>query len=254
MNTPSLDLARRRLVQSEESFRRCIAIYDRDEYSYQGLAKLYLDWAKRVNDSESADYISRSEEIISEGLRKVKNRDGLRIVSAEVEDFLGNKPAHLDALEKAVAESPGSVIARYLLGRKYRRSGQPQKALDVLRPVIKDHSEEFRSSIEFALASLDLGETYEKCIAILNLGTLYGLSDARFIATLAGMYFMNQQFTEAEKTFFESIRQEFSRSESYVVHFRPRDPKGKAHALRLQGRVGEVRAGYPAVDATRTQA
>jgi tetratricopeptide (TPR) repeat protein len=248
MNTPSLELARRRLVQSEDSFRRCIAIYDRDEYSYQGLAKLYLEWAKRVNDRESAEYISRSEEIISAGLRKVRNRDGLRLVSAEVEDFLGNKPAHLDALEKAVTESPGSIIARYLLGRKYRRSGESQKAIDVLRPVIKDHSEEFRSCIEFALASLDLGETYEKCIAILNLGTLYGLSDTRFIATLGGMYFMNRQFTEAERTFSESIKQEFSRSESYVVYFRPRDPNDKTRPLRLHGRVVEVRAGYAFID------
>src|SRR5439155_23519543 len=68
------------------------------------------------------------------------------------------------------------------------------------------------------------------------------------IATLGGMYFMNRQFTEAERIFSESIRQEFSRSESYVVHFRPRDPNDKARASRLQGRVVEVRAGYAFIE------
>jgi tetratricopeptide (TPR) repeat protein len=250
VSTPSIDLARKRLVQSEESFRRCLAIYDRDEYSYQGLAKLYLEWAKRVDDPEAAEYISRSEGIISEGLKKVKIRDGLRIVSAEVEDYLGNKPAHIEALEKAVAEAPGSIIARYLLGRKYRKSGQHERAVEVLRPVIKDYPEEFRSCIEFALASRDLGESYSYCIGILNIGTLYGLSDPRFIATLGGMYFMNREFSHAEKIFLESVRRELSSSESYVVHFRPREPNDTTRALRIQGRIVDVRAGYAFIEST----
>jgi tetratricopeptide (TPR) repeat protein len=244
MNTPSLDLARRRLAQSEDSFRRCLSIYERDEYSYQGLAKLYLEWAKRVDNDESAEYISKSEEIISEGLRKVRIRDGLWIASAEIEDLLGNRPAHLHALEKAVAESPGSVIARYLLGRRYRRSGQSQKAIEVLQPVIKNHPDEFRSCIEYALATFDLGEPYAKSIAVLNLSTLYGLSDPRFIATLGGMYFMNGEFTEANKIFAESLKQEFSRSESYIVHFNLRDPADRSRALRVDGLVVDVRPGY----------
>ncbi len=251
MSTPSLDLARRRLAQSEDSFRRCLSIYDRDEYSYQGLAKLYLEWAKRVDNDESAEYISKSEEIINEGLRKVRIRDGLRIASAEVEHLLGNRPAHLRALEKAVAETPGSVIARYLLGRIYRKSGQSPKAIEVLQPVIKDHPDEFRSCIEYALALLDLGEPYARSIAVLNLSRLYGLSDPRFIATLGGMYFMNGEFTEADKIFAESLKQEFSRSESYIVHFNPRDPADRSRPLREDGLVVNVRPGYAFLDSQR---
>lgn len=248
MTTPSLDLARRRLAQSEGSFRQCLSIYERDEYSYQGLAKLYLEWAKRVDNDESAEYISKSEEIISEGLRKVKIRDGLWIASAEVERLLGNKPAHLYALEKAVAGTPGSVFARYLLGREYRKSGQTQKAIDVLQPVIANHSDEFRSCIEYALALLDIGEPYGKSIAVMNLSTLYGLSDPRFIAILGGMYFMNGEFTEAAKLFAETIKRGFSRAESYIVHFNPRDPADKSRPLRVDGLVAKVKPGYAFLD------
>ena len=43
----SEDVARKRLVQSEEAFRRAISLNPRDEYGYQGLAQLCLDWAKK---------------------------------------------------------------------------------------------------------------------------------------------------------------------------------------------------------------
>jgi len=236
------------LAQSEECFRRCLTIYERDEYAYHGLAQLYLDWARRVDNEESAEYISKSEGVISEGLRKVRIRDRLWIASAEVESLLGNKPAHLQALEKAVAETPGSIIARYLLGRRYRKSAQSQKAIQVLQPVIKAHPEEFRSSIEYALASLELGEPYSRSIAVLNLSTLYGLSDPRFIATLGGMYFMNGEFTEANKIFAETLKRELSRAESYIIHFNPRDPNDKSRPLRVEGVIADVRPGYAFIE------
>ena len=41
----------------------------RDDYGYQGLASLYLDWAKRVkSEDESSDYVTKCETTISEGL------------------------------------------------------------------------------------------------------------------------------------------------------------------------------------------
>jgi len=244
MNTPSTDLARRRLAQSEDSYRQCLSIYERDEYAYQGLARVYLDWARRVEGAEAAEYISKSEEVISEGLRKVRVRDGLWIASSDVENLLGNKPAHLQALEKAVSETPGSVIARYLLGRRYRKTGEHQKAVGVLLPVIKNHPDEFRSCIEYGLSLLELGESYDKAIAVLNLSTLYGLSDPRFIATLGGMYFMKGDFTEADKIFRETIKREISRAESSITHFIPRDPQDRARPVRVEGIVSEVRTGF----------
>lgn len=154
----------------------------------------------------------------------------------------------MQALEKAVAETPGSVIARYLLGRRYRKSGQPGKAIEVLKPVIENQSDEFRSCIEYALALLDIGQPYAKSIAVLKLGTLYGLSDPRFIAILGGMYFMNGEFTEADKIFAETLKQEFSRTESYIVNFNPRDPADRLRPLRIDGVVADVRPGYAFLD------
>ena len=81
--------------------------------------------------------------------------------------------------------------------------------------------------------------------------SLYGLSDPRFIATLGGMYFMNGEFTEAEKIFAESVKQELSRSEAYIVHFNPRDPADRSRPLRVEGVVADVRLGYAFLDALR---
>jgi len=249
IETESVELARRRLAQAEQAFRHGISLYDRDEYSYQGLARLYLDWARRVSDPEAAEYIGKCEEVISQGLRVVKVREGLRIVSSEVQKLLGDAPAHMAALEKAVAETPGSIISRYLLGRAYRRSGQPKRAIEVLEPVIKNHPDEFRACTEYALALVDLGEPYAKAVAIMRLGTLYGFAEPRFVATMAGLLFLNKEFTEADKVFSESVRQEFPRSEALAVEFRPTDPCDRSRALSMEGKVILVRAGYAFIEA-----
>lgn len=249
IKSESLDLARRRLAQAEQAFRRALSMYERDEYSYQALARLYLDWAKRVSDPEATEYIGKCEEIISQGLRAARTRDGLWIVSADVQKWLGDRPSHLQTLEKAVAETPGSVIARYLLGRAYRRNSQPQKTIEVLNFVVKNHPDEFRACIVYALALVDMGEPYAKAIAILRLGSLYGLNDPRFVATLGGMLFMNKDFTEAKKVFDEAVRQEFPRSEAFSVQFKPPDPKEQPRCpLKMNGKVIRVRAGYAFVE------
>jgi hypothetical protein len=108
------DVARKRLAQSEAEFRRCIAMADRDEYGYQSLAQLYVDWARRAStESETADYLARAESVIGDGLRKVSTRDGLWIVSAGIQQVLGNNPQYLTELERAVRSTPASAIARY---------------------------------------------------------------------------------------------------------------------------------------------
>jgi tetratricopeptide (TPR) repeat protein len=237
----SPELARRRLVQAEESFRRCLSFYSRDEYAYQGLAQLYLSWAMRVKDgAESTEYIARSEGVISEGLRVVRVRDGLWIVSANVEDWIGDQPSRLHALEQAVKTTPGSILARYLLGRAYRRAGSPQKAASVLEPLIKDHPDEFRACVEYARALLSLGQPYANAIAVLRLSTTYGLTDPRFIAMLGGVLFLNGDFTEAANVFHESVKQELPPDEANRVQFRPRDPSDPQFRLRLQGEVVKV--------------
>jgi len=248
MHTDSLDLGRKRLAQAEHAFRQGLSMYDRDEYCFQGLASLYLDWAKRVTEPESTEYVAKCEETISEGLRKVRARDGLRIVSSEVEKWLGNTPERLASLRQAVSDSPGGIIARYLLGRAYRTAGEPAKALEVLDFVIKNHPHEFRTCIECALALLDSGASYSQATAVLEIGSLYGLSDPRYIATLGGMRFMDRKFSQAEVEFSAVRKRTFLSSEITAVHFRPRDPTDRSHHLRLEGKVAAVRAGYAFIE------
>ncbi|MCJ7546299.1 MAG: SIR2 family protein [Deltaproteobacteria bacterium] len=245
----SQELARRRLVQSEEAFRHCLSFYDRDEYAYQGIAQLYLDWARRAKDpTESTEYISKAETVITEGLQRVRERDGLWIISAGIQRWIGNQPSQLRALEQAVQSSPGSIVGRYLLGRAYRKSGLPQKALEVLEPIIQNHQNEFRSFVEYAHSMLEAGQAPEKAIAILQISTLYGLSDPRFIATLGGLLFITRNFTDAKKIFEESYKKEFPAIEANKIQFRPNDPQLKNTPLRLSGKVVTVKAGYAFIE------
>lgn len=245
LSTKSVDIARRRLAQAEDSFRKVLAMNNRDEYSYQGLAQLYAGWARRSETpEESAEYISKAEAVIGDGLKVVRVRDGLWIESSKIQSLLGDQPSYLRALENAVRESPGSIIARYLLARAYRTTKAPQAALSVLDPVVQSHQDEYRPFIEYALALVDLQRPYKEAIAVLKLSTLYGLSDPRFIATLGGMLFMDGEFTEAEKVFAEAIKREFSSFEMHSIAFRPPDPIDSHKPFRLDGTVVAVRAGF----------
>jgi tetratricopeptide (TPR) repeat protein len=179
LETESEAFARRRLVQAEEAFRKAISLNSRDEYAYQGLASLYLGWAKRAaTESESAEYVEKAESIVSEGLKAVRDRDGLWLITAEIQMWLGDKPRQIKALEIATGTSShGSVVARYLLGRTYRIDQKPDKAVQALEPTIKTNPDEYRSFIEYGLALLDLGRPIEEAIAVLNISATYGLGD-----------------------------------------------------------------------------
>lgn len=250
--TPSVDVARRRLTQSEDSFMRALGMQSGDEYSYQGLARLYFRWAKRLTDlAEQSHYITKAEEWISEGLRNSRVRDSLWILSAEIQDWLDDQASRIKALENAVRESPGSVIARYVLARAYRRQSNPDKAIEVLEPALRQDLNEFRVTVEYALAMLLLGKTYSEAIAVLNLSTLYGFSDPRFIATLGGMHFLNNDFTKAEEVFQKATMRNFSSRELKTVHFRPSNPQALDECMQLVGMVAVVRPGYALINTTQ---
>lgn len=118
----SLDIARRRLIQSEDCFNKALTINNRDEYSYQGLARLYFGWAQRFNHGlEQTLYITKAEEVISRGLKNASVRDSLWIVSSDIQAWLNNQESQIDELKKAVNASPNSPIPRYLLARIYRK-------------------------------------------------------------------------------------------------------------------------------------
>jgi len=242
VDTESESFARKRLVQAEEAFRRTLTINPKDAYGYQALARLFLLWAKRAtSEAESAEYISKSEAVISEGLKIVKERDGLWTITADIEQWIGNESKRMKALEVAVRSSPESVVPRYLLGRGLRRSGQPEKALEVLKPVLSSHSDQYRSFIEYALALVDAGRPLAEAIATMGISTTYGLGDPRFVATLGGMQFLYGEHDNAAKTFQESVRREFPYEEAIAIHFRP---KKDGVPLKLRGKVAVVRPNY----------
>lgn len=253
LNFESIDIARRRLVQSEESFRRGLALNSKDEYCYLGLAQLFFNWgAKRAKtQEESLNYITKAEEIIGEGVKVVYERDGLWIESAKIQKFLGDHPNHLKELEKAVHESPESIIGRYLLGRAYRKSGQPEKALAVLEPIIRTHFEEFRAFIEYSLSLIYCNKTYKEAIATLRQGSLYGMSDPRYLGTLGGMLYMDNQFSESEEIFKEFDRHSFTASELNKIQYYPPDMNDLKNRIRVQGKVVVVKAGYAFIDSPK---
>lgn len=240
----SNEIARRRLAQSEASFRQAITLYERDEYAHRDLADLFLQWAKRVVGSdEEIEYIAKAESAVSDGLRVVRVRDGLWVVSAEIQRWLGDHPGSLERLERAVAENPAAVVARYLLARAHRRSGRPEQALVVLKPTLESFPEEFRSFVEYALALYDFGRPHAESIATLQISATHGRRDPRFIAALGGMLVLNGQFSEAQRIFEEARKMGFPFSEANRVEFRPHATDGEG-PLSAEGVVVSAKAGY----------
>jgi len=246
LSSDSDDVGRKWMLQSEHEFKHCILMNAKDDFSFQSLSSLYLAWAKKAkSDEESSEYITKCEQVISDGLRSVKDREALWVVSSEVRKWLGNQPSRIEKLKNAVSESAAtSVIARYLLGRAYRQQGFPEKALAVLEPVVKSRFDEFRSFVEYVKSMLLLAEPYSKCIAVLSQCRLDGVTDPAYVGLLGGLLFMDGKTDEASKVFSESIRQEFSYGEKIRIQFRPRDPADQSAQLRLSGRVTTVKPSY----------
>ena len=247
LQTDSIEMARSRLAQTEQAFRQGINLYSRDEYSYYSLAKLYLDWAKKV-PSETDEYLSKCESTVSEGLRAVTTKERIWIISADVQEWIGNESAKLDDLQRAIKEQPSGIFARYLLARAYREAGSPAKGVAALEPVLLDNPNEFRLCIEYARCLDDLGETYDKIIAVLALGTLYGLSDSRFISIYGGVLFMNEQFSDSDKVFSETLKHDFSPSDAYIIRYKPKAKDNPAEFTILKGTVVLVKAGYAFIE------
>jgi len=248
LKAESKDIGRRRLAQAEDIFRSAMKLNRRDAYTYQSLATLYLDWAKQSEiDEESAAYLTKAEEAISEGLRHCRDKDRLWIVSSDIEQWLGNQPSQLRALETAVKESPGSIIARYLLGKAYRHLERYPDALTVLEPNIKNHPDEFRSFIEYALSMLASNKSLKESIAVLDISSVAGLSDARYISHLGGMHYLNGDYKKAEGVFAEATRRELPPSELKRVYFEPQQPD-TGQTLELTGKVIVRRPTYSLIE------
>lgn len=248
LENDSVSIARKRMIQSENSYKKALNMTPKDPYCYQGLAQLYLAWAEICLDqSEVTEYISKAETIINEGLKKVNYRDKLWIESAKIQEFLGNHPGYIKNLERAIIETPISIVGRYLLGRTYRFEKKYKKAIEVLKPIIIDYPDEFRSYVEYALSLHYSGSSYAECIATLRLSKLYGYSDPRYIAVLGGLYYLNNEFSNSENVFEEAIKRDFTVTEINRVQFEPFDSTLKHH-YTVNGKIATVKAGYSLIE------
>ena len=243
----SIDLARRRFLQSETAFRKTISFDNRDDYGYQSLAELYLKWATRVgSDEEKTAYVVKAEEVISEGMQFARKKESLHIQASKIQRFIGNNPSRIEELEKAVSSNPNSIISRYLLASAYFHKNREKEAIDVLKHTIENESLAFRSHILYAKCLLKLKEPLAKAIAILRQSTLYGLSDPEFISILGGLHFLNKEMGHAEDVFNEHHKHLFTSRERNSIKFFP--IKFGLKQAFITGEVRSVQNGYSILD------
>lgn len=225
-NSESEEVGKRRLLQSEEAYYTGLRMNSSDEYCYQGLAQLYLAWAKKVKDEEQRTaYINKAEAVINDGLKKVRNKEGLWIESANIDSFIRDNLARIRSLETAVANAPRSIISRYLLAKAYNLNNQYDKSIEILSTLVRENPDEYRPSIEYAYTIIKSGGSVENAIAVLSQSTLYGYSDPLFVATFGGLLFLNKEFTKAEDVFNETQKREFSNAR--IILFDPESRLGK---------------------------
>lgn len=241
-DTSSKEIARRRFANAEAAFQKVLEMNPRDDYGYQSLAQLHLDWARDVTEAdESAEHLRKSEEVIARGMARVSDRESLWIVSANVAEFVGDSPEILRALEKAIKEKPDATVARYLLSRHYLENGRFEEAETTARPGIEANPEDHRLALVTALALHRRSGEYGEAIAIMHLAETPGRRHARFVATYGGMLLMSGKSTQADEWFRAARDSESGLRARTTVEFRP----GKAgEPIRLRGSLETVRAGF----------
>lgn len=247
ISSETLDIGRKYLTQAEECFRTGISMSNKDEFCFESLADLYFEWARKVNNqdvAEANEYLSKAEETISAGLRTVQNRESLLVLSSKILRYFGDTPNSINALKQAVREQPNSPVARYLLSRIYRNQGNSQIAKTFIEPIIGTNNDDPRMFIEYSLALLEIGEEYKKIISILELGTLYGLSNPEFIALYGGLLYLDGEFTKAENVFQNAIKQNMPIDEVFKIYFTPFNKQDHAKPIIMNATVIVVKPGY----------
>ena len=106
------DLAGKWLAQSEREFIHCITAKESDDYGHSGLASLYLAWSRRkkLSDDEGAEYLEKAETAVAKGLRVVREKTALLIISSDIQKELGNQPERISKLRQAVDADSASAI------------------------------------------------------------------------------------------------------------------------------------------------
>ncbi len=247
-SSDSGELARRWLTQSEAAFESAISMNRRDEYGYQSLAELYLEWAQKVKSpGESVDYIAKAQETVTRGLDNAVILEGLYIVESKIQQVLGNAPARIEALRTALEESPTSAIVRYLLGRALRAEGQIKEAVQILHDGLEGHPDDPRLAMAYALALQEDGEDYGSSAAAMRLAAHAGSRDAAFVATYGGLLTLAHHDEEAESVWKAARQRGFSPVDQKRIAFKPR--RGGAPVV-LSGKVTSVSPGYAFIGTT----
>lgn len=243
LTASTIEVGRRRLAQSEGAFRGAINRAPRDEYAYQSLAELYLDWARSTTDAaDGVAYVARAQEVVSEGLSKTRNHEGLYVVASKIERYLGDDDRRVDALRSALASAPTSVIVRYLLGNALRMQGEFAKAAEILGLGLQDNPDDPSLAWAFALTRYAQTGEYDESVSVLHLARLRGEHQPRFVATFGGMLVMSEQFDEASDVWRRAGDRNFSVEDSNRIAFRPLDVEKQP--MKLKGRVSKVSTGY----------
>jgi tetratricopeptide (TPR) repeat protein len=242
----TLSMARKYMFNAVAEYERAKAKDIKDVYTYQSIANLYFEWSKRkdIENQEATNYIEKAEEEISNGLKNVRAKETLWIISSEIQKYFEEDDRRITDLKKALDENPNKVITRYLLARAYSENKNYEEAIEILKPVIEHHPEEFRVIIEYAKIILLQSGDYKKAIAIMHTSRIYGFSDARFISTYGGMLSLVGDEKLATEIFKDGQKQVTDIQEIHKTHFRGICFDGSGELLRLKGKVIEVNVGY----------
>ena len=98
--------------------------------------------------------------------------------------------------------------------------------------------------MQYARTLLSLGAPYPEAIAVLRLADLYGMRDARFVALLGGLYFLDNKFTRIAEGVHRGAGKRFPVDELQGVGFRPRDSTDPSKRIRRSGTVINAQYGF----------
>lgn len=237
------EVARRRLAQGEQAFESAINIAVRDDYAYTGLADLYLAWARRgrTTTDESILYVSKAQETVFRGLSAVRDRESLYLATSNIEKFLGDDTARIEALRKALLAAPQSPVSRYLLGAVLFRTGEAASALGVLREGLTIHPDDPRITGLCGLVMYNLGKPYDEILAILDLARTNAADDSLYNAVLAGMLTLAGRLGDAEPIWGRARQRQLTIAERERVAFEISDG---GFAQWLDGRIATLGETY----------
>jgi tetratricopeptide (TPR) repeat protein len=218
----SREIGRRFLGQAEQAFDQALSIDERDEYSYQSLADLYLDWAKKVDGGdERAIYLAKAQEALLDGLEKGRELEYLYVMEARIQEYIGNTPGQLEALRNAFDESPTSSNVRYLLGNALRAAGELEESETVLHDGMLQNTGDPRLALSYVKTLLALKRELGQVCSVLELTRSRGLRDPSYIATYSGLLKVSGRSVDADRLLDEVKRKSFSATDSRRIVFVP---------------------------------